>query len=577
MGWVKSVFKTLAERQATIPGAMYELDRYEDMETPLPRIANLNELASALTERLVGKRKIVLFGDYDVDGIMSIIIMMKALRFLGRFAESVSGKPASVVSIDVPDRETEGYGFSVSHAEKLHDCVVLLLDNGIVQYEAIQMAKDNNCEVYVVDHHQPGSTLPGADIIVNPHAIAGGEFDNYCAAGLSYRLARAMFCEKWVASVVPSWAVAEAMHEFLFMAALATVADIVPMLYENRVIVKEGMKSIPDHWKTICYCLMDSEKPSLNEGDIAYKIAPAINAVGRLGELNAAFIEELATAKDTEPIGARLQVLNNERKNLTREVLRNLKITRPEDKVIVVQDNCIPGGIAGIVAGHLVEKYEKPVFVFGPVADGQITGSARSCNGIVHLKNILDKLDVIAPGMLVRYGGHESAAGVTIPFERLSEFTDIINSLTEYAPVKEKVYDFDLVNPDDPEGKPYDLFDVYDGTRKFAPYGEGNPAPILRYVANVSTKDIRFMGTGKEHLKLTLGNYEAVAFNMANKVDSKNPSFELYGTLQLNEFRGSCRVQLNVVDFDQPEPEKKDEPAEPATDFAKELMSSLCG
>ena len=141
MGWVKSVFKTLAERQATIPGAMYELDRYEDMETPLPRIANLNELASALTERLVGKRKIVLFGDYDVDGIMSIIIMMKALRFLGRFAESVSGKPASVVSIDVPDRETEGYGFSVSHAEKLHDCVVLLLDNGIVQLESQEIHK----------------------------------------------------------------------------------------------------------------------------------------------------------------------------------------------------------------------------------------------------------------------------------------------------------------------------------------------------------------------------------------------------------------------------------------------------
>lgn len=570
MEWIKSKYATLAERQTSIPGALYELPNYEDDETELPRIANLSDLSCALTERLVGGKKIILFGDYDVDGIFSTIIMLLALRNLGSLAESISGKPASTVTVMVPDREKEGYGFAVSHAEKLHDSIVVLLDNGIVQYDAIQKAKENNNEVFVVDHHQPGSFLPNADIIVNPHAIAGGDYDNYCAAGLAYRLAREMFHEKWVASVSSKETVTAVMQEFLFMAALATVADVVPLLWENRVIVKEGMKTIPTRWQPICYCLMDSEKPSLNEGDIAFKIAPAINAAGRLGELDASFIEELATVEGskTEYIASRLQVMNQERKNLTRETLRSLNVQNPEAKVIVVQDDSIPGGIAGIIAGHLAEKYEKPVFVFGPVSDGLITGSARSKNGLqLHLKNLLDKLNAVVPGMIIRYGGHESAAGVTIPFSRLAEFTDVINSYAEYAPIMQKVYDFDL----EPE---YDWLEIYNSIQLYAPYGEGNTAPLLRYNTRVSEKDVRLMGTGKEHLKIGVGNYEAVAFNMAKKANLKNPQYELIGTLQTNEYRGSYRVQLNIVDFSQPEMEIK---TAPMTDFAKELMGGLCG
>ncbi len=557
MNWVKSVFTTLAERQESIPGALYDIPSYETPGTCLPEIANLALLAELLTKRLTN-RNIVIFGDYDVDGIFSMGIMQKSLLFLGRFAEAVSGKPASTVEIMVPDRFQEGYGFSVAHAAKIHKSTILLLDNGIVQYDAILKAKENGNEVFVVDHHEPGDRLPDADVIVNPHAISGGAYDNYCAAGLSYRLARAMFEGKWLDSVVDAAVKAEAMQEFLFMAAIATVADVVPLLWENRVIVREGMKTIPQHWKNICFSLMDSEKPYLNEGDVAFKIAPAINAVGRLGELNKEFVEELMTAENTEQISAQMQYMNHERKQMTKRILKALRLPDPRAKVIVVQDDTITTGIAGIIAGHLAEKHGKPVFVFSKANDGMITGSARAAKGTLHLKNLLDEISAKNPGLLSRYGGHESAAGVTISADKLSVFTESANSLADYKPITERVYDFELGQ--------YDWFDVYDNLQKFAPYGEGNPSPILHF--HVTGEENKVTVMAKEHLKIQHGNYEAVGFNMADKANLGCLEYDLYGTLQMNEYRGSCRVQLNIVDFEQPKEE-----AAPATDFSNALAA----
>ena len=542
MKWIKKNITSLDERQLAIPGSMYEIDNYTSSDAKLPHIQNLETVADDLTDRLVSDN-LVIVGDYDCDGIMSTGIVLKAFRFLAEEAQRISGAAATPVSIIIPDREQDGYGFSKSHASGLHDSTILLLDNGIVQFDAIIEAKKNGNHVIVVDHHEPGNRLPDADIIVNPHAVAGGEFDNYCAAGLAYRLVRSMFAKSWVIESCNQQRIASLLDEFLFMAALATVADVVPVLWENRVMIREGMRQIPEHWKELCDCLLDNEKDALNEGDIAYKIAPALNAVGRMGELTPEFVEELIMSDDISVVSARAQYLNGERKRLTKTTMKAITIQNTNAKVLVVQDNRIPSGIAGIIAGSLADRYHKPVFVFSAEKDGMITGSARAEKGLVHLKNQLDKISQITPDLLVRYGGHEAAAGVTLPVQRLAEFTNLMNSITDYKPIQEKYYDFDLTDDDD-------WFEVYEYVSRYAPYGEGNPAPILHFHIKTDEKSVKIMS--KDHIRIQNGVYEAVGFYMAKRANLKVYEYDLFGSLQLNEYMGSRRIQLNIEDFVQP-------------------------
>ncbi len=565
MNWKKSPFETLAQRQASIPGALYEIEGYSGKRAEeLPLITNLTEMAMAIAERLVN-RKFVIVGDYDCDGIMSTVIVYLALSYLASVAEKLSGKKASTVEIVVPDRVLDGYGFSVSHAEKIRDSVVLLLDNGIVQYAAIEKAKENGNDVFVVDHHMPGETLPAADIIVNPHAIAGGDFDNYCAAGLCYRLVKSLYAQNWLVKNVPGDALAQQLKEYLFLAAVATVADVVPVLWENRVIVKEGMKYIPPRWDNICYTLLDSKKNSLNEGDIAFKIAPAINAMGRLGELDADFVKALATDMDTEPLASRMQYMNALRKQKTKDIMKAIQYDRSKKVIVVPSSQNVPSGIAGIIAGNISERYGKPAFVFGESENGLVTGSARAVKGTLHLKNLLDTVEKELPGITVRYGGHESAAGVTIKESDQVEFANALNDLAEYSPVKEREYDFDL----DADG--YDWFSVYDAIQEYAPYGEGNPSPMLHMHIYPKKENVVIMA--KDHLKIKNGMYEAVGFNMANRVNLDVLEFDLYGSLQLNEYRGGTNVQMNIEDFCQPDKPKAEE--KPLTDFAKDLFKKM--
>ena len=545
MNWVKSKFSTLEERQKSIPGSLYAIPNYISAKV-LPKIENLSKMAKSISEHMIEK-SIIIVGDYDVDGIMSTGIMLKTLKFLCEAASKVSGKAASTVDFMIPDREIDGYGFNENQADQIKDSLILLLDNGIVQYEAIRKAKENGNTVYVVDHHQPGETLPDADLIVNPHAVSGGEFNEYCAAGLSYRLAREIFSQPWVSAYVVEGPVNALLEELLFMAAVATVADVVPVLNENRVIIQEGMKKIPPHWENICFVLMNTKKSYLNEGDIAYKIAPAINALSRMGRLDKAIIEELMFAEDTEHVADTMQSLNVRRKEETEKAMKSLVMPDKSVKVVVVQSENVTQGIAGIIAGRLCDKESKPVFMFGPEQNGLITGSARAEKGTVHLKNLLDKVNASYPGLIEKYGGHEAAAGVSIRRERLEEFVHAVNAIADYEPIATKTYDFEL-----PEGN---WKGVYEAIQEYAPYGEGNPSPMLHFRCTPNPKEIAVMK--KEHLKVYQGNNECVGFGLARKYDpAQEGALNLYGTLQLNEYRGGLSIQFNAIDVEQEEPQK---------------------
>ena len=540
--WKKQTkFKTLEERQKSIPGALYNLDHYTTLQNEeLPSIEGLNEMGKTLINNIVN-RHIVLFGDYDCDGIFSTVIVWKTLDFLAKKAELVSGKPASSIEVRIPDRINEGYGFSNEAAEEIQNSVILLLDNGIVQYEAIHKAKENGNIVLVLDHHQPGETLPEADIIVNPHAVSGGEFNEYCAAGLSYRLARYLLEKN------ASWAGKdeELLHEALFLSAVATIADVVPMLNENRMIVRYGLMDVPQRLKKLIKAIAGEKKELLLVDDVSFSIAPAINAVGRMGKLNTEFVKKIAFEQDLFEVSQELVTTNTMRQEETKNGKKAIEIPKDcPDKIMVHQGN-FHQGIIGLLASYVVTATGKPSFVFGNDMKGFVTGSARSPRGTQNLKELLDKVQDKHPGLLAKYGGHAAAAGVTIKTESLQEFKDAVNSLAEYEVSNDKIYDFDIKTSDDWKS-------IWKAVMEYAPYGEGNPAPVL---CLDTTEKLDMAKTGRRMFKTLPDLKTIIAFSSAfSAYTGQKPDecerMKYYGYLLMNNYGGGESYQFRVEDVE---------------------------
>ena len=536
----KNPWNSMEERQRQIQGALYEIPDYSGkVFEELPEIRNLGEMADRLLKTLIGKH-VVIFGDYDADGVMAACIMAKGMRGLAKIAAEIRKTEPGSVEIRVPNRFEDGYGFQTKHAESIHDSVILLVDNGICACEAIRAARENGNTVYVVDHHEPGAELPEADLIVNPHAVEGGEFDGYCAGGLCYRLMRRMI-ERCVPYMAPEYRrqATETLKEFLFMGALATVADVVPMLYENRVIVKEGMKYIPPRWRALCGICLGAEKLSLDEEDIGFRIAPAINAAGRLGTLDSGFLESLCFSPDTVAAGQKLAACNIRRRQLTREGQEAAMQCIRGERILIAQSDSIHQGVAGIVAGHLAESFRKPVFVFGKVQDGACVGSGRAPEGTLHLKELLDRAAAESEGILLRHGGHQGAAGVTVAADRLEELTELLNRLGSYetADAEELRYDFDL-------GGEENWLELTAIVNSYAPFGEGNPAPLFRYRGRPAPEGIRLLNGG--HVKFSAGSNEILGFGMADRIGPAGVWYDGVGRLRINRFRDRETAQLQL-------------------------------
>lgn len=573
--WKKRNVSSMDELLQSRPGATYDLHDYRQLPSrDLPVIINLRETAEALTSSLLDNR-ILLVCDYDTDGIMSGGIMLKVLNFLASEAARVRGGTPSSISLTVPDRFRDGYGFQPRHAEEIRSGIIVLLDNGISQHEAIRIARENGNAVYVVDHHLPGSTLPNADRIIDPWAFPG-EFREYCAAGLCYRLAREMLDADWVRENIAPELVQTARDEFLFMAAVATVADIVPMLNENRLIVREGLRFIPSFWKKAVCRLCDEDKDSLTEEDVSFRVSPAINSIGRLGKLTSEWIQEfiLDGADRRAELAEELYAMNEQRKQLTAQAQEAAEEIIRQDQeqdapALVIQSDCFHPGIVGIVAGRLSEMYSRPVFVFGPAVNGELTGSGRSKDNPVNLMELLDYVKSGTDAVL-RCGGHKSAAGVTIRADRLDFFVQAVKeyafSLEDGYEKPDEFYDFILDENDD-------WFRVYQDIRRYAPFGEGNPEPVFMCRFTPIPGYCRVMG--RDHFRVrNLSEQDAVGFGLLQRYrEVENASvLRLYGTLTPNRYCGGLYIQFLVRDL-----ESAEEPVgeKPVQSRLQSLMDSI--
>ncbi|MEZ5401988.1 MAG: single-stranded-DNA-specific exonuclease RecJ [Bryobacteraceae bacterium] len=443
-----------------------------DMHDP-GAMTGMGAAAARLARAVREKEPVLLYGDYDVDGTSSVVILKKSLEMLGAGAD-----------FHVPHRLKDGYGMRpevVTEAAARGVKLIVSVDTGIRALDVCRHAGELGVDVIVTDHHLPESELPPAAAVVNPNQ-PGCPYPekNLCGAGVAFKLAQAL----WREMGVPETRAARLTDSFLKLVAIATVADVVPLTGENRIIVSHGLRGLghtPNPGLRALLSVAGFEEGSApTAGQVAFRIAPRINAAGRMDTAKAV-IEMLLTpdAGRARAIAAELHELNADRQATEARMLEDaLKACEAEPvdenrRGLVFAGDGWHRGVVGIVASRLVERFHRPVFVIGIDADrGEASGSGRSAAGF----HLLESLESMAD-LFLKFGGHRQAAGLTLRADRIDEFRERFN---EY--VRGKLAPEDLRPRFEPDAvatlgelDPRTLQEI----GALAPFGYANPAPLF--------------------------------------------------------------------------------------------------
>jgi len=510
-------------------------------------IKGMPQAVELITETVKTNAKITVYGDYDVDGIMSTTILIKTLRRMG-----------ANVDYYIPHRINEGYGLNIEAVKQLHAAgteVLLTVDNGISAIEEIAMAKELGMKVIVLDHHDPGFTqtederediLPPADVVIDPkQADCPYPFKELCAGGLAYKLSVAL--EK------------TSDDELLALAAIATICDIVALKDENRIIVKEGLARLNS------YKLLNPGLGSLitargyldktiDTFAIGFVLGPCLNATGRLGFASSS-VELLLTEtqEDRFRLAEELCRLNDERKKLTADCVERAiaSLTEPLDKVLVITDPKAHESVAGIVAGRVKETTGHPTILLTQ-GDNAMKGSGRSIEGY----NLFEAL-FAQKHLFLRFGGHPMAAGLTLIEENIPLLRDALNASCNLSDE-----DFSPSLNIDCELSIHDInLQQSQELAILAPFGKGNREPIFMsknlYVENCrvmnekNTLIFTFSNSGIRHKGIAFGlneNYAQIC-NAAGVKPVGGFVMDIVYAMETNVYNGMASVQMRVKDF----------------------------
>jgi single-stranded-DNA-specific exonuclease len=508
------------------------------------------EAADRLVAAIRAGKKIVVYGDYDVDGVCGTTILWSCLRLAG----------ARDVDYFIPSRFEEGYGLNADALRRLAAegaQVVVTVDCGITAVEEARVAREIGLELIITDHHLMGAELPGADVLVHPRRPGGAyPFGDLCGAGVAFKVA---------------WQVAKSfgdgkkasphLRDFLLRAlnlvALATVADVVPLEDENRVFVRHGLRGLkedPSHGlRSLIEVAGCTGHARLNTGHLGFQLAPRINAAGRM-ECAMLAVKMLTTEDPDEALdlAMKLDLCNKQRQEQERAAVDEAKALIEQGgglgdrgALVLAKAGWHPG-VVGIVAGRLAEWYHRPSLVL-TIVDGVAQGSARSVTGF----DLVAALRACSEG-LTKFGGHAAAAGLKLPEGRFPEFAERFDAycratLTEDQRRKQYLLDAEVLLG---ELSPRVVREI----EGLEPYGVGNPRPLLLVERAKVVGAPATMGDRKQHLRFrvaqetaTLG---AVGWNMAGRwKDLKAGSVvSLACEPEINEWNGRTEVRLNVRD-----------------------------
>ncbi|NLG19460.1 MAG: single-stranded-DNA-specific exonuclease RecJ [Fibrobacter sp.] len=484
------------------------------------------------------KEKIAVYGDYDVDGITSTVLLIRVLRSLG-----------ADCFYFLPNRLVDGYGISISGIEQVVASgakLIISVDCGITSNEEVRKAKSLGIDMIITDHHEPKDDLPDAFSILDPKVESCGYPDSRLAGvGVALKLCQGLGVK--TARGEQLW------KPYLDIAALGTAADIVPLTGENRIIASLGFKMMPDtQHKGLRELIAQQglQGKKITTSQVVFGLAPCINAVGRLGNPNRG-VELLLTDNDDDArrIATELREANLERRSLDSTVAeeacrRVIENCSPEnDFVLVLGDQNWHAGVIGIVASKLVEKFFRPTVLFSIGPDGLAKGSGRSVPGL----HLLDALSGCAD-LLEGFGGHAAAAGVSIKSENIDAFRERFNSCVA-----------SLLSPEDltPSVVADAEIDLPQITPKFyrivkemEPFGPGNMRPVLFCRGLKHKYPPRIVG--KNHLKLAVNGdgivMDAIGFNLGERIDDlrRSEAVSLAFSLDENEWNGKTCLQMKL-------------------------------
>jgi single-stranded-DNA-specific exonuclease len=524
-----------------------------DLREPMS-LPGMVEAADRIYSAIRSNKKIVVYGDYDADGMTATSILVNCLKAL-----------SADVTYFLPNRLEDGYGLNCDSIRALHGRgreVIITVDCGICSLEEADLCRQLNVELIITDHHQMLDTLPNAGAIVHP-SLPGGNypFPGLCGAGVAYKLAWAL-CQKVSNSnrVLPP--LRAFLLEALSLAAIGTIADVVPLIDENRSIVRHGLGSLKTRPTVGLLKLLDAtnltRKNSLSTEDIGFTLAPRLNAAGRLGQAQLA-VELLTTDNSSraEALAAYLQKLNSDRETLERSMLlaanKQIKeqFDEENDPAFVIAAPTWHPGVIGVVSSRLADKYHRPVIVISLDSLGQKpgSGSARS-PAYVNLHQAL----TACQDMLVSYGGHAAAAGLRVKEQNIgafrAAFCEYVASQTGGSKVQPEIaidaqVQFESVD-----------LDTVQKIEQMAPFGAGNPRPILAATRVELAEEPKTMGSGDRHFgarfKQNNATMRGIAFGQADWVQQMK---DIAGPIDIafrpviNEFGGFRRVEMQLVDW----------------------------
>ena len=448
----------------------------------IPHPSTLKDMtkgAKRIKEAMEKKQKIVVVGDYDVDGVVSSALMHEFFNDIGY-----------PVEIFIPNRFKHGYGLSPKVIEELGDVdLIITVDNGINAIDAAQVCQQKGIDLIITDHHTPGATLPQAYAIINPKQEACSfDYSEICGAQVAWFLIGQL--KKELGFTID-------MRKYLDIVALAIVADIMPLRHINRVLVQAGLLQFETSQRpAIAFLRSILKKEQFNSEDLAFSVAPVINSAGRMEDARLAF--EFLSAKDffeASVYYARLLALNSQRKAEERRVFKEaLEQVRGDEKVIVSVGEDWNEGVVGIVAARLTEKFQKPSIVLTRSGDFY-KGSGRSLANV----NLFELLQGSSE-YLEKFGGHKKAAGLSLHPNQLETFRMHINRLAKTLPKEDFIEESNVLGFLPFNEIDWELIDILE---RFAPYGESNPLPKFA-TQNVEVVQKREVGEKGEHLLLTL-------------------------------------------------------------------------
>lgn len=515
---------------------------------PPVQLKGLEAAVTCLLPVVIAQKTLLVVGDFDVDGATSTALVLRALRALG----------ADNVHYLVPNRFEHGYGLSpelVALAQAYQPDVILTVDNGIAAVEGVAAAKAAGIAVVVTDHHLPGAQLPAADAIVNPNQ-PGCTFASKAACGCTVVFYVLMALRQRLQQL--GWQRDVKLAQWLDLVALATVADVVPLDRNNRILVEQGLRRIRSgHVQPGIAALLavaGREPQRLASADLGFVLGPRINAAGRLDDISIG-IECLLTDDPARAlqIARQLDEMNRSRRDIEQGMqreaehyLRKLDAeleTLPAGLCLYQPD--WHQGVIGILASRIKEKTHRPVIALADDGDGRLKGSARSLPGL-HMRDVLDELDKRWPGMLIKFGGHAMAAGMTLHADQLPRFRQAFTTLCEQHLSQEAL---ERVWESDGQLEQADFtLELAQQLRWGMPWGQCFPEPLFDGEFTLLQQRI----VGEKHLKMVLcplGSdlaMDAIWFNFDGNNRPNDGRVRLVFSLDINEWRGQRQLQLLV-------------------------------